>query len=205
LHAIHERELLANLRSGNKLNESINRLYLLYFDCLSGYVLHNHGNRQDAEDIFQEVVIHFISILKKDKFREACRIKTFLFSLTRHVWLNELKKRGVTHLRERKYSISQETVESGIPERVEKKWIRQQLTELLDRIGQPCKEILQLYYYDNLSLKEIMGCLDFENEQVLKKIKCGCEKQLNQIINKDPLLKRDFKEHFVEEKSMAID
>ena len=52
-------ELVANLRSGKRMDETIKAIYRNHFDSLSWYVMNNSGSRQDAEDIFQEVVVSF--------------------------------------------------------------------------------------------------------------------------------------------------
>lgn len=93
-------ELVVNLRNGKRMEEMIKDLYRNHFDSLCWYIMNNSGSRQDAEDVFQEVLVAFIDLVQKDKFRGESTVKTFLFSLNRYTWLNELKKRNRTLLRE---------------------------------------------------------------------------------------------------------
>ncbi|MEO7984807.1 MAG: hypothetical protein ABI688_12075 [Bacteroidota bacterium] len=86
-------ELVANLRSGRRVDDSIKAIYRSHFDSLSWYVMNNSGNSQDAEDVFQEMVLAFIDLVQKDKFRGESTVKTFLFSLNRHIWLNRKESR----------------------------------------------------------------------------------------------------------------
>jgi len=104
-------ELVANLRAGKRMDETIKTIYRNHFDSLNWYVMNNSGSRQDAEDVFQEVVMAFIDLVKKDKFRGESTVKTFLYSLNRHTWLNELKRRGRALAREEKYEKGQERIE----------------------------------------------------------------------------------------------
>jgi DNA-directed RNA polymerase specialized sigma24 family protein len=53
-------ELIANIQAGKRMDESIKAIYREYYHYLAWYVQKNSGTQQDAEDIFQEVVVGFI-------------------------------------------------------------------------------------------------------------------------------------------------
>ena len=106
-----ESELLHAIRTGKELDKAIRQIYLGYFDMSCSYVLKNNGQREDAEDIFQEVVVSFISVVQQNKFRGESSVSTFLYSLTRHAWLNELKKRGRMKTRDEKFEKAKDRVE----------------------------------------------------------------------------------------------
>lgn len=55
-----DEEIISGLKTGKRTEEMIRSLYRGYFESLSWYVMNNSGSRQDAEDIFQEVVVSFI-------------------------------------------------------------------------------------------------------------------------------------------------
>jgi RNA polymerase sigma factor (sigma-70 family) len=186
-------ELVANLRNGQRLDESIKAIYRSYFDSLSWYVLNNSGNRQDAEDIFQEVVVSFIDLVQKDKFRGESTVKTFLYSLNRHAWLNELKRRGRALAREEKYEKAQDREELDISHLVADREEKAELVKLVGELGDTCQKILLLFYYENLSMKEIVDVTDYENEQVVRNKKYKCLKQLEKMINEKPALKETLK------------
>jgi RNA polymerase sigma factor (sigma-70 family) len=186
-------ELVANLREGKRMDESIKSIYRDCFPGLSAWIMNNSGSRQDAEDIFQEVVVTFIDLVKKDKFRGDSSIKTFLFSLNRHAWLNELKKKGRTLAREEKYEKEQERVELDTAHFIADREAREQVLQLVSQLGENCKKILLLYYYENLPIREILEATDYENEQVVRNKKYKCLKQLEQVLMEKPLLKQMLK------------
>lgn len=186
-------ELVDNLRNGQRLDESIKAIYRSYFDSLSWYVLNNSGNRQDAEDIFQEVVVSFIDLVQKDKFRGESTVKTFLYSLNRFAWLNELKKRGRALAREEKYEKEQNKTELDTSHLMTNREEKAELVKLVGELGDTCQKILLLFYYENLSMKEILDVTDYENEQVVRNKKYKCLKQLEKMINEKPTLKETLK------------
>ena len=61
-----------------------------------------------------------------------------------------------------------------------------QLSSLLNKLGESCRKILELFYYENLSMKEIVSHLHYENEQVVRNKKYKCLQQLTDMIRKNP-------------------
>lgn len=186
-------ELVTNIQSGLRMDETLKAIYRSHFDSLIWYVMNNSGSRQDAEDVFQEVVVAFIDLVKKDKFRGESTVKTFLFSLNRFTWLNELKRRGRSLAREEKYEKGQEKVEMDASELIADREGKEEVVKLVGELGEACKKILLLFYYENLSMKEILETMHYENEQVVRNKKYKCLKQLEQMVNSNPALKLTLK------------
>ena len=189
-------ELVDNLRSGKKMDDAIKAIYRDHFEGLSWFVMNNSGSRQDAEDVFQEVVVNFIDLVQKDKFRGESSVKTFLFSMNRFMWLNELKRRGRSSARELKYEKEQDKAETDVSNFIIEKESRTAVMDLVESLGEICKKILVMFYYENLSMREILDKLDYENEQVVRNKKYKCLKQLEKIIAEKPSLKQTLKNLF---------
>ncbi|HUR66060.1 MAG TPA: sigma-70 family RNA polymerase sigma factor [Chitinophagaceae bacterium] len=186
-------EIVSHIRSGQKMDDVIKALYRINFNNLSWYVMSNGGNRQDAEDIFQEVLLAFIDAVQKDKFRGDSTISTFLFSLNRFTWLNELKKRGRSLLREEKFGKEQDKVQADTGHLIDEREGKATLIRLVEELGESCRKILLLFYYENLSMREILVSTQYENEQVLRNKKYKCLKQLEQMVSANPGLKQTLK------------
>jgi RNA polymerase sigma factor (sigma-70 family) len=186
-------DLVDNLRSGKRMDESIKAIYRTHFDSLCWYVMNNSGTRQDAEDVFQEVVVAFIDLVQKDKFRGESSVKTFLYSLNRYTWLNELKRRGRAMAREENYEKHQDRTAPDTSHFIAEREGKAEVIRLVGELGETCRKILLLFYYENLSMKEILEATEYENEQVVRNKKYKCLKQLEQMINEKPLLKQTLK------------
>ena len=186
-------ELVASIRSGKDIDQAIRNLYKKNFDSLSWYVMNNNGSRQDAEDIFQDVVVTFIDLVRKDKFRGESSVRTFLFSLNRHAWLNELKRRGRALAREEKFEKMQDRTIDDAAVHLAERETGSEVMQLMEKLGETCKKILTMFYYEELSMKQILEHLHYENEQVVRNKKYKCLKQLEQIINNNPPLKQALK------------
>ena len=190
---IGDAELVENIRLGKRMDETIRYLYRANFESLNWWIMNNSGSQQDAEDIFQEVLVSFIDLVQRNKFRGESTVKTFLFSLNRFAWLNELKRRGRAVAREEKYEKEQDRVGVDITEDIAGRETTDMIMKLMDRIGETCKKILLLFYYENRSISEILADLHYENEQVVRNKKYKCLKQLEQMLNEKPSLKQTLK------------
>ena len=194
VQSFSDAELLANLQSGNNMGDSIRAIYRDHFEQLSWFVINNSGNRLDAEDVFQEVVVGFIDAVQKNKFRGESSIRTFLYAMNKFAWLNELKKRGRTVEREFSYEKGQDKNEPDASQFIVRQEARTQVMKIVDHLGETCKKILLMFYYENLSMKEIAQKTEYETEQVVRNKKYKCLKQLEQMLNEQPLLKESLKQ-----------
>jgi len=188
-----DEELIQTLKKEYVSNLAIGFMYRSYFALLSNHIRQNQGSGQDAEDIFQEVIVTFIEIVKKDKFRGDSSVKTFLFTLNKYAWLNELKKRNRAALREEKYESDRDTDEKDVSHLLIERDAKNLVTSLIDKLGDACKKILTAYYYNDLPMREILPLVNYENEQVLRNKKYKCLKSLEQMLAANPGLAQRFK------------
>ncbi|WP_431209441.1 RNA polymerase sigma factor [Puia sp. P3] len=94
-------ELIAAITSGKHLDPAIHSLYRQFSEAIRSFIMSYGGNEQDADDVFQETVIAFIDSVKKGKYRQESSVKTFLASVARHIWFNDLKKKERAGIREK--------------------------------------------------------------------------------------------------------
>jgi RNA polymerase sigma factor (sigma-70 family) len=186
-------DLLAAIRNGDQLNSAILFIYQQYANTVGSYIITNSGSQQDAEDIFQETVVTFIDLVKKDKFRGEAAIKTFLVSIARNIWLNELKKKERSGIREQQYEKSREQDEMDISHYIADREVKQQFRSVIEKLGGSCKKLLTLFYYENMSMKELLDHLPYENEQVVRNKKYKCLQHLTGLLRENPIIARQIK------------
>lgn len=187
-------ELLRNLSNNEAIDDAVRFLYREHFDFLSKYVLTNNGDFHDAEDVFQEVIVCFMNLVRAGKFRGESSVKTFLYSINRNLWLNELKKRGRAQVRELNYEQKKEEGEASVDLAIENRESSASLMEAINVLGDVCKKILVLFYFESRSMKEILSALHYENEQVVRNKKHKCLKKLEDLIRNDKNLYEHLKQ-----------
>jgi len=72
--------------------------------------------------------------------------------------------------------------------------MKSQLMQMVDSLGETCKKILLAFYFDNLSMKDILQSTSFENEQVVRNKKYKCLQQLTDQIKQNPLAAQQISE-----------
>ena len=172
-------ELEEAIREKNMLDQAIRQLYQQHAEITRSFIMGKGGTVQDADDIFQETIIAFIDTVQKGKFRQESGIRTFLISISKHLWYNEIRKRQRAENREKLYESDREIEEEGIGRIIQDRELKQQLNQMLQDLGDSCRKILELFYYENLSMKEIVSHMHYENEQVVRNKKYKCLQQLD--------------------------
>ncbi len=71
---------------------------------------------------------------------------------------------------------------------------RQELVaQLLDRLGDGCKQILHYFYFERLKMKEISKQMNLSSEQVAKNKKSNCLKNLRKLVLESPIFQKSLK------------
>ena len=149
----------------------------------------NYGaSEQEAQDVFQETVVAFVDLIKKDRYRPEAKIGTFLTAIAKNIWFNEAKKKERSSFREKQFEKGRDQDEADISQHISEREMKQQLRDLVYQLDEPCRKILMLFYYENLSMKEIVQHLPYENEQVVRNKKSKCLQQLIGKAKANPLI-----------------
>ena len=180
--------LLAMIGKKDSLNEGIHAIYRQYAEPVQAFIMSKGGSLHDAEDVFQETVTAFIDIVQKGKYRGEAVIKTFLIAVSKNVWYNAIKKRSRSAERDKIFDNTVDKEEQDISHFIAEREVKQELGALLDQLGENCKKILIMFYYENLSMKEMLSRLSYENEQVIRNKKYKCLQQLAEIIKSKPAM-----------------
>ena len=166
--------ILERLKKGEQ--SVIRQLYKLAYPECASFIKNNNGTGNDAEDFFQEALVIMYKNVNKPDFELKSHIKTYLYAITRNLWLTELRKRSKSGLKlvmddkDTDYVLYQEDTLVEKQE-VEKK--HELISKMLLQVQGGCKDVLIDFYYKKLSLKEIAAKYDF-TEQYAKKRRYKC-------------------------------
>ncbi len=174
-----ERTLLLGLAKHEPA--AIETIYRENFSAILSYIQKNGGYADDAQDIFQEAMVILFENTRTESFELTCRIKTYLYSVCRRLWLKKVQ-------RERRLYVSgSETLDEIVPveddlEVHEKKDEELKLMRgALDRIGEPCKSLLEAFYIQKKSMPEIAETFGYTNADNAKTQKYKCLVRLKKI------------------------
>jgi len=163
---------IVNLIRTNKYSPAMKSLYA-YLAVVKTFVLKNNGTREEGEDVFQEGLVIFCNKVLKPEFVLTSSINTYLYSVCKLLWLDELKKKNKT-IKNDFIELSDEHLIDTIQEDIENDKPLKQAQEAVMKLGDKCKQLLELYYYKKLSMKEIAKVVGFASEKGAKNQKYRC-------------------------------
>lgn len=154
-----------------------------YLDTVKKFILKNSGTEEEAHDVFQDGLMIFYQNVLKGDFRLSSSVHTYLFAICRNVWYQKLRRKKVVF--EYQANEQMETVhEDSAEEEQAKDLMIDEALALLDEMGDPCKTVLDLFYFRKVSLRSIAERLDYSSEDVAKQRKFRCIKELKQALQK---------------------
>jgi RNA polymerase sigma-70 factor, ECF subfamily len=189
-----EPELLARCRRGDAA--AWDELFDLHYAAVGRFVfqLAPDFSREDSEEICQEA---FLAVIKNlDSFQGECQFQTWLFRIAANKARDYREKRlaakrggGQTTI-----SLSAENPETGLtpdppdhlpaPDENLMNGERQALVRAaLDQLSVPCREIIELRYFGDLSYEELSATLDLNVKTVSSRLS-KCLDRLEEIARK---------------------
>lgn len=144
-------------------------------------VLANNGNEDDAKDIFQEAVIVLYNKVKSGGFELNSKLKTFIYSVCRRLWLKRLSQKSRNISSDLTDFENIEAVEEDIARHEEKDAHFKQMEYALQQLGEPCKTIIEDYYIQNRSMQDISEKFGYTNADNAKTQKYKCLQRLKKI------------------------
>ena len=178
-----DEEILSGLKSRDRnVVRFITREYRSMIDFL---VRKMGGGSQDADDIFQEALVIIISKVDEDELVLTARFSTYLYAVSRNLWLLQLTNRK--REMEQRYMYlktggGEDFDSRGFTDTDEKKFMH-----YYEQLSKVCKEIIRQYALDS-SVKEISGEMKV-SEKYIRRRKYECRLRLLKLIkeNKDNL------------------
>lgn len=192
MKSANDKELLAKLRSNRKNDreEALNTLYKIHYPAIKKLITKNQGTANDAKDIFQDAIIIFYKQTRKEEFQLRSSIQTYLYSVSRNLWLTCLNKRKKeVQLPDNREVVSlDETQMELLYKRDEANVLR----ELIGKLGEKCRELLLAYFFEKMKMAQIANNLGYSNEQVAKNKKYKCMLRLKNLAQQSMTVKELF-------------
>jgi len=158
---------------------ALKQLYKAHYPMVLNLVLTNSGSEQEAKDVYQEAIIHFYERLQQAEFVLVCKVKTYLYAVSKRLWLKRLA--------EQKKQIRMETEDSfaGIDLEIFDLEGKEKNFEAMDKalhtLGEPCRTIVEDYYLRSLTMEEITEKFGYTNADNAKNQKYKCLQRLKRI------------------------
>ncbi|MDB5110468.1 MAG: sigma-70 family polymerase sigma factor [Mucilaginibacter sp.] len=164
----------------NNSESALKRLYIAYFPMVLQLIINNNGDEDDAKDIYQEAIIVLYNKVKAGDFELTSKLKTYIYSVCRRLWLKRLTQlnRYGGDIRDfQEYLPVDDEVELHNDRDIQ----FDKMQNALQLLGEPCKTIMEDFYIYNRSMQEICERFGYTNADNAKTQKYKCLQRLKKL------------------------
>ncbi len=172
---LNDEQLIVAIRNGDK--DAVVQLYKDNYMAIRNYILKNSGNKDDAEDILQDACVAVWEKIKNNELELKARLSTFVFAISRNLWLKRLNKLGRQSHIDDIHTENMAVVEDSFASEN-----RKIVMKMMDKLGTNCKELLLLFYFEGFDMATIAQKLQYNNADTAKAKKHQCFKQLQEHV-----------------------
>ncbi len=178
-----DEELLTGLAAGS--DDALTHLYRRFFPMVLHFVTSNSGSEDDAKDIYQDVLIVIYEKVRSGSLELHCQLKTYMYSVGRRLWLKQLAQRSRFILRDVETPVSDEfaleQINDDLIDHEERDRQFDLMADSLDRLGEPCRTLLDDFYIQHLSMQDITEKFGYTNADNAKTQKYKCLMRLKRL------------------------
>lgn len=174
-------EIINNLIQGNG-NAAIAFMCQTYWQETKAHILKNSGTETEAEDFFQEMLVKVWQSVKDGGFKaeQVGSFRGFFFTIIRRRWIDVLRKKGraaINSLDDTYAPILRDDTFEDLEQKIEADERLQSLLDKLASLGEMCKKMLQFFYLDDLSIRQIAE-IEKAEEGTIKTRLSRCRNQM---------------------------
>jgi RNA polymerase sigma factor (sigma-70 family) len=157
-------------------NASFGLLYKFYFPTIASYIKQNNGNKEDAEDVFQEAIIVLMRNVKQPDFVLTAALKTYLYAIAKNIWLKRMRSNRLISVEDfEKYERESETFFVEInPEKSRE----EKVTSWLTKITEKCQRILKAIFFYQEPMDNVMEKMGWKNKHTAANQQYKCIQQV---------------------------
>jgi RNA polymerase sigma factor (sigma-70 family) len=168
----------------------IPQLYKKVLPVVQKQILKNHGQREDAFDVFQDALLLFYKQVIQNTYNEKYKVYGYLYRISINLWINKIKRDKKITLTETLPDNQEWIVIDDAHPHIPSKFTQQ----LLDKIGDKCKEVLNYSIFTDVQLEDVQLSLDYPSVSALKMQIQRCKQKLKELLQSNPEYIRKLKE-----------
>ena len=169
-------------RCQNREAEAFAPLMNMYKQQLFSYLIKRTGNRETAEDLFQEILIKIWRNLPKYQKKE--KFGSWIFSIAHNLTVDSFRKKKVRSIISQTEDLEEMRHTDNPLEKVEKDEQRKMLSNALLQLSEKQKEVFLLRQHGEMTFKEIAAFTNQPINTVLSHMNYAVKK-LKRVLRKE--------------------
>ena len=183
LEPMNEPLIIQEIKSGN--NNQLAEIYKAYRSEFVGWASsHFQCTKEEARDIYQASIITMYDNIIHEKLQQLNgSAKTYLFAIGKNK-IMELRRA------DKKFDLNQEVQNIEIADEVDDEKQQKEkhlkiVQHCMEKLGEPCRTMLELFYYHNTDLNKLAETLHYKNGDTVKNLKSRCLFRLRELVTEE--------------------
>lgn len=182
---MNQEEIILKIRAGGQ--SELGAIYEEFREEFLRWIVKEYNcSSDDSKDIYQLTILIFYDNIRQGKLQHlVSSVKTYLFGIGKNIAKENLRKE------KRFVPIGQE------------KWLKEYLIDepsnvmdenvfakaktALEKLGQPCQRLIEMFYYEKKSIPQITEELGYKNADTAKNQKCKCMARLRKLYEQESI------------------
>ncbi len=176
----NSKNIIELLRRGDKA--TLQKVYSDNREAFINFSKKYGVNSHDAQDIYQDaiLVLHKNAVMGKINNLNSS-VSTYLFAIGKYKIFHTFRENSKIQYRD-DIEISEKSFDYDVNLYPDNLTNQQRLMKAgLNKLGERCRDILTLFYYQGYTLDEITDILKYSDKKVLKSQKSRCMKHLKEL------------------------
>jgi RNA polymerase sigma factor (sigma-70 family) len=173
----NEKALLQGLAMADR--KAVETIYKAHYKMVQALIVNNNGTAEDAKDVFQEAMVVLYEKVTTGVFELNCQLKTYLYSVSRRLWLRRLQHQNRYLLSDTENDYIAVEEDAGEHERRDLEFTM--MEKAISSIGEPCKSLLEAFYIQKRGMQEIAASFGYTNADNAKNQKYKCLVRLKKL------------------------
>lgn len=173
-------EIIQGLEAQNP--EVFRYLYRQYGGMIAAYVRKNSGAETDVRDMIQIVITDFWNAVREGRYEEQGKMEQYIYRLAYQNWQYELRRRRNRPQASLDDALLQieDTGAEHLTAAILKDRQLNAIHRAMELMESPCKEIIQLFHLQQISLQEVAEQMQYDYNNLRKRI-FDCRKKLKRL------------------------
>ncbi len=173
--------MIQQLKRGDQ--KVLGEVYRRYRSDFIAWMHTKYGcNREVARDIYQHTMLTLSVKAQNGTLPDLeSSLKTYIYGIAKNKYKEYQRAHGrFIQVEDNTWrDMKEEEKESGNIEN------KQLVIRCLKKLGEPCKSVLELYYFHGLTMEEIKDHLAYKNSRTAKNMKYKCLQRLKEMFHKE--------------------
>ena len=176
-------EIISKIKNGGQAELGI--IYETYRDEFLHWVRKEYNcSTDDSQDIYQLTILVFYDNIKRGKLEHlVSSVKTYLFGVGKNLVMESRRKSKRNSPLDQERWLNEYLMDE--PDNAPTDQMLGAARKALVKLGEPCRQLIEMFYYGKKSMEEITQELNYKNAETAKNQKCKCMKRLRKLYEEE--------------------